>query len=68
MSVHRFLAWIRAKRRSVTQPQLSEGVIITTRLRELRDVTKCNSSETGPTQAQNNEGDQDKKKSEKFGT
>jgi hypothetical protein len=67
MLVHRFLAWLRAKRRSSSEPQLTEGVIITARLRELRDVTKCNPSETDPTQAQN-EDDQDKKNRDKFGT
>jgi hypothetical protein len=41
--------------------------MITARLRELRDVTKCNPSETDPTQAQN-EDDQDKKNRDKFGT
>jgi len=67
MSVHRFLEWIRAKRPSSSEPQSKEGVMITTRLRELRDVTKCNPSEKDPTQAQN-EDDQDKKNRDKFGT
>ena len=67
MLVHRFLAWLRAKRRSSSEPQLSEGVIISTRLKELRDVTKFNPSETGQTQIEG-EDDQDKKNHDKFGT
>ena len=67
MPVHWFRAWIRAMCRSSVQPQLNEGVIITTRLRELRDVKKRNPNETGPTQAQN-EDDQNKKNRDKCGT
>lgn len=67
MSVYRFLAWIRAKRAGSTQPELEEGVIISTRLRELRDVTKCNPSETGSTQIES-EDDRDKRNHDKFGT
>ena len=67
MLVHRFLAWLRAKRRSSSEPQLMEGVIISTRLRELRDVPKCNPSETGSTQIES-EDNQDKRNHDKFGT
>jgi hypothetical protein len=67
MLVHRFLAWLRAKRRGSSEPQLTEGVIISTRLRELRDVTQCNPSETGSTQSES-ENDQDKRNHDKFGT
>jgi hypothetical protein len=75
MSVHRFLAWISAKLRSSAHPDLSEGVMISTRLRELRDVPKSNPTEMGPTQTQNivpkqtqNEDDQGRKNRDKFGT
>jgi len=67
MSVHRFLAWIRAKLRSSTESQLTEGVIISARLKELRDVTKFNPSETSQTQIES-EDDQDKRSHDKFGT
>jgi hypothetical protein len=67
MSLHRFLAWIRAKHLSSIEPQLTEGFIISTRLKELRDVTKFNPSETVPTQIER-EDDQDKRNHDKFGT
>jgi hypothetical protein len=67
MSFHSFLAWIRATRRSSTPLLVEEGVVISTRLRELGSVTKCNPNEKGPIQTQD-EDDQDKKNSHKFGT
>ena len=67
MSVRRFFAWIRSKRHSSTQPQLNEGVIISTRLKELRDAPKCNPTEIGTAQTQN-DGDQGRKNPDKFGT
>jgi hypothetical protein len=67
MLLQRFLAWIRAKHRSSTEPQLTEGIIISTRLRELRDVTKSNPSETGSTQIERDD-DHDTRSHDKFGT
>jgi len=66
MSLHQFLAWIRAKRRSSTLIQ-EEGVIISTRLKELGNLAKCDPNEKGSTQTQS-EDDQDKKNRDKFGT
>jgi hypothetical protein len=75
MSVHRFIAWIRARLRSSAHPDLSEGMIISTRLRELRDVPKSTPTEMGPTQTQNtvptqmqNEDHQGRRNRDKFGT
>jgi len=67
MSVHRFFAWIRSKCHSSTQPQLNEGVIISTRLRELRDAPKCNPTDIGTAQTHNNDA-QSRKNPDKFGT
>jgi hypothetical protein len=67
MSFHSFFAWIRATCRGSTPLEVEEGVVISTRLRELRSVTKCNPSEKSPTQAQD-EDDEDKKNRDKFGT
>ena len=67
MSFHSFFAWIRATCRSSTPLEVEEGVVISTRLRELRSVTKSNPSEKGPTQTQD-EDDEDKKNRDKFGT
>jgi len=67
MSLHQFLAWIRAKRRSSTPIQLEEGVIISTRLKELGNLANCDPNEKGSTPTQS-EDDQDKKNRDKFGT
>lgn len=67
MSLHQFLAWIRAKRHNLTPIQLEEGIIISTRLKELGNLTNCNPNEKGSTRTQR-EDDQDKKNRDKFGT
>jgi hypothetical protein len=65
MSLHQFLAW--AKRRSSTPIQLEDGVIISTRLKELGNLAKCDPNGKGSTQTQS-ENDPDKKNRDKFGT
>jgi hypothetical protein len=67
MSLHRLLAWIRTKRRGSTQPQDEPGVVISTRLKELRQVKSPKPVESASTEP-HREDDQNQMNRDKFGT
>jgi hypothetical protein len=67
MFLHRLLAWIRTKRRGSSSPQDEQGVMISTRLRELLQFKKFKPVETASTQP-DSDGDQNQVNRDKFGT